>query len=982
VDVENDRDLLRALSTQHAERALAQILRKHGPMVMGVCRRVLGDHHDAEDAFQATFIVLVRRRHSLALKGPLGAWLHGVALRTAMKAKAMRRQRKAAAHTPEMELASLERDPAEHATRSEIGPILDDEIQRLPEPLREAIVLCELEGYTHKEAAKQLAIPAGTLSSRLARAKEKLRRRLIRRGLTISSAGLTATISTHATTAALTSSQLGSALNVAALALAGKTTSLTTAAAFSLTLANVVIRKMFLAKTLAASAAVAIVMASVAAAIVVTTGIRPFGGDQLADPLLTAERAVMQLGEEEFRHRFGASRVAFLPDGNRLASIPLHWSDGNVYVWDAATGRKLREFPGPNDGLSGPTCLATSPSGSMLVVGRNNGDVSVLDVESGRVVSLEKPNDRPVSAIAFTPDGNGLIIANMDGVIRLLSTDDFSRELRTWNVPPATKPMPEVNVDPRAGVIAVSPDGERIAVGDGATGAIYFFAADSGALLKTIATAHSRGLRSWGYTPAVNSLAFTAGGRQLISGGYRLVSPRTTTLEFGPNNVKVLEARLWDADTGELVRELIDVDIWGEGFLAVSPDGETLVTADRDALRFWRVGDGSLLHELPMLGQFPGEMPLIGGLAFSPDGKTVAVPTGRGITMLDAQSGQRVVEDGRVSYSNLLSVAWSMRSDKLAIGFDDGVELRDGATGRLEHRLELGDPDVKYLHSPSAAVVAFSADGRWLVGAGPMWSRGWRMYGVIKAWSATRGTQLASIEVDRPVRSMALADDGSVVAVAASYGYPQALGMSPVRRNTQLSIYELPSGKLRGRYPKKIDEIPNNGIEGLAGVLAARIPPGSTKVHVLCDDGFCFHWDFVFRRLGVGFFADQRTDGRAGEVHSAVFSPDAKTLVTSGPGKLCVWNTESQTLEHMEVVPLANQSLRLAISPDGRQLVGAEPAVIGRDNTIRIWDLPSRTLKLTWSVPQASATCFAFSPDNTKLLTGLDRGTAVIWDAQ
>jgi WD40 repeat protein len=300
----------------------------------------------------------------------------------------------------------------------------------------------------------------------------------------------------------------------------------------------------------------------------------------------------------------------------------------------------------------------------------------------------------------------------------------------------------------------------------------------------------------------------------------------------------------------------------------------------------------------------------------------------------------------------------------------------------LEHRLDLGEPGVKYLSPPSAAIVAFSADGRWLVGAGPMWSRGWRSYGVIKAWSTTRATQLTSIEVDRPVRRMALADDGSVVAVAASYGYPDSLGFSPPRRNTQLAVYELPSGKLLGRYPKEIDEIPNNGIEGLAGVLAARIPAGSTKVHVLCDDGFCFHWDFVFRRLGVGFFADQRTDGRAGELHSAVFSPDAKTLFTAGPGKLCVWNTESQTLEHMEVVPLANQSLQLAISPDGERLVGAEAAIDDRQNNIRIWDIPSRKLQFTWPVPRACATCFAFSPDNAKLLTGLDRGTAEIWDAQ
>ncbi len=981
--VDSDRVLVGALATTNAERALEQILNKHGPMVMGVCRRVLGDHHDAEDAFQATFIVLVRRRRSLALRKTLGAWLHGVALRAATKAKIMRTRQPAAAQLRDEDVASREHDPTEDVVWSEIGTVLDEEIQRLPQTLRAPFVLCELEGHSHKEAARELRIPAGTVSARLARAKEKLRRRLTRRGLAITSAGLAAAISTCATTAALTSNQIGAALNAAMFVLGGKSASVLTAGTFALVLANAVGRKAFLAKALATSATIAVVLAGVTAAVALrTSALFDFTNrSPPADPIMAAERAVMHLGEQAFRHRFGASRLVFLPDGKRIATIPLHWSDNGVYLWDVATGRMVREFPASEEELNGPTCLAASRSSSVLAVGRNNGEISLQDVETGRVLFLEKPDERPVTAIAFAPDGSRLITANMDGLMRILSTDDLGRELQTWSVPPARKPQPEINVDPRASVIAVSPDGQRVAVGDGATGAIYLFDADSGELLTTIEEAHSRGLRSWGYTPAVNSLAFTAGGRQLISGGYRLVPPETTSLEFGPNKVKVLEARLWDGETGEFVRDLIDVDIWGEGFLEVSPDGETLVTADKDALRFWDVGDGTLRHEIPILGQFPGEIPLVGGLAFSPDGTTVAVPTGRGINMWNAESAESAIQVGPARYSSILGVAWSNRTDRLAIGYSDGVELWDAETGKVEHRLDLGEPGVLYLSPPSAAVVAFSADGGLLVSAGPMSFRTWHMRGFIKAWDTIRGVQQASIQVDRPVRKMALADDASVVAVATSYGFPDSLGQAPNRPNTQLLVYELPSGKLLSQYPRETGAL-LNGVGGFHNVVAARIPPGSTKVYVVCEDSFCFHWDFVEHRVGIGFFADQRTDGRACEVRSAVFSPDAKTLVTSGPGKLCVWNTETESLEHMEVVPLANRWLELGFSPDGKRLVGAEPEDVGRDYTLRVWDLPSRTLELTWPVPKANATSFAFSPDNTKLLTGLDRGTAVIWDVR
>ncbi len=149
------------------------LLRRHGPMVWGVCRRIAGP--DAEDAFQAAFLVLVRKAAGVSPRSAVGAWLHGVAVRTAQEARTRRlrvRQREGGpmpAETPA---------PATDDGARELLPLLDREIARLPDTLRDAVILCELEGRSRGEAARQLGIPEGTLSSRLAAARKRLARRL------------------------------------------------------------------------------------------------------------------------------------------------------------------------------------------------------------------------------------------------------------------------------------------------------------------------------------------------------------------------------------------------------------------------------------------------------------------------------------------------------------------------------------------------------------------------------------------------------------------------------------------------------------------------------------------------------------------------------------------------------------------------------------------------------------------------------------
>jgi RND family efflux transporter MFP subunit len=176
-----DGQLLERFATDRgeaAELAFAALVERHGPMVLRVCRGVLGDAHEAQDAFQATFLVLVKRARRLWVRDSLGPWLHQVAYRTAScdRAAAARRSRLERRAAMTVREAPPERD-------FDLERLLHEEIERLPERYRVPVVLCDLEGQTHEQAARHLGWPVGTIKSRLSRARERLRARLLRRGV-------------------------------------------------------------------------------------------------------------------------------------------------------------------------------------------------------------------------------------------------------------------------------------------------------------------------------------------------------------------------------------------------------------------------------------------------------------------------------------------------------------------------------------------------------------------------------------------------------------------------------------------------------------------------------------------------------------------------------------------------------------------------------------------------------------------------------
>jgi RNA polymerase sigma factor (sigma-70 family) len=178
----SDQDLIQAFAGGNSEAAFGALVRRHGPMVLGVCRRVLGNEQDAEDAYQATFLVLARKARHLQSRELVGNWLYGVARRTAQKARVARSRR--SGHEEAAPVRDS-KDPVAELTVQEAQQVVDRELENLPAKFRAPVVLCCLEGLARDEAAKQLGWPVALVKSRLEQGRELLRRRLGGRGLTL-----------------------------------------------------------------------------------------------------------------------------------------------------------------------------------------------------------------------------------------------------------------------------------------------------------------------------------------------------------------------------------------------------------------------------------------------------------------------------------------------------------------------------------------------------------------------------------------------------------------------------------------------------------------------------------------------------------------------------------------------------------------------------------------------------------------------------
>jgi RNA polymerase sigma factor (sigma-70 family) len=422
----SDGQLLQCFLSGGEEAAFAALVQRHGPMVLGVCRRVLQNAHDAEDAFQATFLVFLRKAASILPREYVGNWLYGVAYRTALKARTLAAKRR----VKESQVRTMpKREPLETEVWHDLQPLLDQELNRLPDKYRVPVVLCDLEGKSRKEVARQLGWPEGTLSGRLARARRLLARRLGRCGITLPAGALAALISANAAAAAVPPPLLASTLQAAILASAGTTLAagaISTRVAF---LADGVVKSMLISRLktagllLAAFGLIALGTGLFAQRLLGETS-RVLGSKRAGSPDSNGQSAAKK-GKKPPKLRGSAKGK----DGNKGTSQSLLLFTGKVVGWSKDNKKLTLLLPGQRKGeqprmmevkLSGKTDISYFGIGSdgakptkgyqaKVWLQQGSGDIAARVYLKGKE-GTKKPSHFTSRVGAVSEDGKGITL--------------------------------------------------------------------------------------------------------------------------------------------------------------------------------------------------------------------------------------------------------------------------------------------------------------------------------------------------------------------------------------------------------------------------------------------------------------------------------------------------------------------------------------------------------------------------------------------
>jgi RNA polymerase sigma factor (sigma-70 family) len=891
----SDGELLNRCVRHKDGAAFEALVRRHGPMVMGAVRRVLHNAHDAEDAFQATFLVLLRKAATLRSPGTVGNWLYGVAYRTALEA------RRAAARRRAKEAKMVPRTEAPPGAWDELRPVLDQELERLPEKYRAAIVLCDLEGKTRSAAARQLGWPEGTVASRLATARRRLAKRLARYGPAVSGAALAALLARNAS-ACVPSAVLSGTVQAGAAVAAGTAGVIPTQV---VALADGVMKALLLAR-LKVALALLLVLAVAGGGLAFLRPEAPAGQteaprakaagpvaqertDLYGDPLPAG--AVARLGTVRLRHSGGIWGLAFSPDGKRLVS---GGQDRTARLWDVATGKEVRRFAGTAAPVKS---VAFTPDGKRLVTGGYD-QFRVWDTATGEEVRFPRGRGRATAragyCVAVSADGKTLVSAGQ----QMIQVWDLARreKLRTMEGP--------------AGAIealALSPDGKLIATAG----------RDKNKDIRLWELATGKAVRELqGHAEAVLTLAFSPDGKALASGGYDGT------------------VRLWDVTTGKETRRLSGHELWVE-CVAFFPDGKLLAVGSRDTtVRLWDVTTGK--EARPPLRD--GEAVI--ALALSPDGKTLATGGfGNRVRLWDVVSGKErdpsgaycgsvygaaFLPDGKTILSGDRNKArlWDAATGRESRGFaspaapfygrtvsPDGTTLAvcDAAGVIRLFRVSTGEETRRLAgHKYAVFALAFAPDGKTLASAGPD--------DTIRLWDVSTGKEARQFKGgQRFPNRVAFSPDGRVLATAAADpGSDQTLRLWDVATGKQRHCVRLaPVGVFDLAFS------PDGTTLATVGGLPQWGTPGEVRL-----------WDVTTGK------ELRRFEGHTEQVLCVAFAPDGRTLVTGGADRAArLWEVATGK-ERRQLRGHEGLVTSVAYAPDGRRLVSTS-----FDTTGLVWDV-------------------------------------------